>query len=373
MSGKVDISAILDECLQRLATGETVERCLARYPDRARELEPMLRAAQRLQILPELRLSYSQRIQGRIALRQALARRVPQGLGLWRGWLRPIPVALAVALIVFISAAVTTVAYSRPAEPAYPLRVSIERLGAMVQFSPARGTNWELNFATRRLQDATEHVARTGDIPEIVLDAMLHSEETAARHAEALKPEERDILAERVAAHAQQLEILAEAMAAHERAAEIRSVSARVRSIADRLAASPRTKTPVAGALPTSTSHSAPVGRATGPQPLQGALAHTPTPEPAAQIATPATLPIPGEQPQPVGSPPTPASPVLPPAPSETPTDLPAVQPSPTASLTVSATPSASRTPRPSATPTSTPGATALRPRQHTLRCHHPP
>jgi hypothetical protein len=43
MNGTVD--DILNECIERLAAGETVEQCLASYPDHAVELEPMLRTS----------------------------------------------------------------------------------------------------------------------------------------------------------------------------------------------------------------------------------------------------------------------------------------------------------------------------------------
>ena len=36
---------ILNECLDRVLRGETIERCLQSYPDQARELEPLLRTA----------------------------------------------------------------------------------------------------------------------------------------------------------------------------------------------------------------------------------------------------------------------------------------------------------------------------------------
>ena len=43
MSTTVD--DVLNECIERLAAGETVEQCLASYPDYAVELEPMLRTS----------------------------------------------------------------------------------------------------------------------------------------------------------------------------------------------------------------------------------------------------------------------------------------------------------------------------------------
>ncbi len=36
---------VLNECLERLLKGETIEQCLQSYPEQAAELEPLLRTA----------------------------------------------------------------------------------------------------------------------------------------------------------------------------------------------------------------------------------------------------------------------------------------------------------------------------------------
>ena len=41
-----ELENILDECLERLVKGETVEQCLQRYPEQAAQLELLLRTAQ---------------------------------------------------------------------------------------------------------------------------------------------------------------------------------------------------------------------------------------------------------------------------------------------------------------------------------------
>ena len=46
MKKSSEFENILDECLERLIKGETVEQCLESYPEQALELEPLLRTAQ---------------------------------------------------------------------------------------------------------------------------------------------------------------------------------------------------------------------------------------------------------------------------------------------------------------------------------------
>jgi hypothetical protein len=43
MNNMKDFDNILDECLQRLLEGDSIEACLSRYPEHAAELEPLLR------------------------------------------------------------------------------------------------------------------------------------------------------------------------------------------------------------------------------------------------------------------------------------------------------------------------------------------
>jgi len=47
-----DVEDLLDECLDALQRGETVEQCLARYPEHSAELEPLLRIAQSVMASP---------------------------------------------------------------------------------------------------------------------------------------------------------------------------------------------------------------------------------------------------------------------------------------------------------------------------------
>ncbi|GAG15763.1 unnamed protein product, partial [marine sediment metagenome] len=46
------LASILDECLAALSRGESLEACLARYPQHAEELRTHLLLAQRLSLTP---------------------------------------------------------------------------------------------------------------------------------------------------------------------------------------------------------------------------------------------------------------------------------------------------------------------------------
>ena len=208
----MNLEAILDDCLIRLQQGESVGDCLDRYPQQAAELKPMLAAAARLRVLSAQRLAADRRLAGKRALRQAFAaqseRVRPAAWTGWFSWLKaPVAVGMA-ALLLFVVAAASAVAASRPGDPTYPARVVIERAATW----PLRGNQRvaaELAVAERRLAD----VQRAGRADPIALGALVSSDETAASVAETLPPTERAAVAERIEAHATGLSILADAAA----------------------------------------------------------------------------------------------------------------------------------------------------------------
>ena len=75
MKKEKEFDNILDECLERILTkGETVEQCLASYPEQAAELEPLLQTAlstkETLAIKPRPEFRERARYQLRAALQE---------------------------------------------------------------------------------------------------------------------------------------------------------------------------------------------------------------------------------------------------------------------------------------------------------------
>ncbi len=105
---------MLDDCLERIKKGETIEACLSGYPQARQEMEPMLRAAlslsslPRVQPSPEFVTSSSSRLINRIS--QDTAPSEADGVtalfrNLWHSLVQSrklaIPVAIAALLIIF--------------------------------------------------------------------------------------------------------------------------------------------------------------------------------------------------------------------------------------------------------------------------------
>ncbi|MCK9356004.1 MAG: DUF4382 domain-containing protein [Dehalococcoidia bacterium] len=118
---------ILDECLDRLAKGETIEQCLARHPEQASRLEPLLRVAHASHdayrfepsedAMRRARARLAAASDGRRAARHPA--RTPSLLE--RLFARPLPVAALASLAVIALTVLLVVAPSlTPATPASP-------------------------------------------------------------------------------------------------------------------------------------------------------------------------------------------------------------------------------------------------------------
>jgi|GEM_PF-3065960 len=159
----IPVEVILGECLDALLEGATVEQCLARYPDRAGELAPLLRLAVQIEQTPPLAISPAGYERGRNRARAAVAalragqavavaprasrpgrshithllgrqfncrlNRLPQPVPV--NWFETVLLAgMALVIVAFI-------VLSSPANsPFYPARQAIERLWLTVQPVP---------------------------------------------------------------------------------------------------------------------------------------------------------------------------------------------------------------------------------------------
>ena len=376
MRDTMTLPAILDDCLQRLQTGETIAACLDRYPDQASELTPMLAAAARLQPLAGQRLSDAQRAQGRAAVRAAtrtqVARAAHLGRGPGWGWMKSRAFGLAVgalAVVLVLALAGTTVLASQPGDAVYPLRVVAERAPVALQPSPAGRADAELRIADRRLDDLESHLLATRRLEAAALAALIRGDEAAARRAVDLPEVQRRLVAERIERHAAAILRLADRAATPAVAIRLHEVANRMELVATRLRLGKplperRNQTgPVPPVTTTATEQPAWTATPTATSVQASPLGQASVPATATTTPTPTTLPEPPQE--------TPALPTEPPATAEP--DAPAAtstatsQPgrtdtaTPTQAITSSPTPVAtagattivrpSRTPRPPLTP----------------------
>ena len=163
---------ILEECLRRIASGVSIEECLATYPDLRDDLEPLLRAATRLQSARQLTAPTAYKRNARTRLLHQISNapiQEPNTISaaavfhkwwqqLQRAWQRPrmLPTsaaALGVALVLILGVfATTAVAQSAmPGDALFPIKLWEEQLQVRFSSDPAQ---LQLTFAEQRLQES---------------------------------------------------------------------------------------------------------------------------------------------------------------------------------------------------------------------------
>ena len=133
MKKSKEFDHILDECLERVLTkSETIEQCLASYPEYASELEPLLKTALLVRnasaIKPRPEFRERARYQLRSALQEMEQKRERRFF--FFGW-QPQWATAVIAVLVLLLAGGGTVAAagnSMPDEPLYPVKMATERV-----------------------------------------------------------------------------------------------------------------------------------------------------------------------------------------------------------------------------------------------------
>jgi hypothetical protein len=193
-----DLDAILEQCLAQIAAGKArVESCLLAYPAYADELEPLLRAAERMWALPtpELAPEAKARIEAQVlrvaprgpltrASRRAVAR--PRFVMPKFGWALGAMAALLLLAVVSVSL-VQASASALPGMALYPVKLAVEdfRLWlAPAEDEPAL----HLEFARRRLAEIEALAEQGRSDPDVVADMTAHMQ-AALSGAEQLPPQ----------------------------------------------------------------------------------------------------------------------------------------------------------------------------------------
>jgi hypothetical protein len=155
---------ILDECLERLIKGETVEQCLEGYPEQALELEPLLRTAQATReaaaITPRADFKARARYEFRSALHAEVGQKTRSLSVLKRGWV----VALMVIGILLVSGGGVALAAvnSMPDSPLYPVKLATEQVQLALTPSALGKAQLCTRLADRRVVEII-YLASKGD------------------------------------------------------------------------------------------------------------------------------------------------------------------------------------------------------------------
>ena len=347
------LAEILSICLREMAAGKTMATCLARYPEQADSLAPMLAAVVELRALGSHSLSAPARLRAKARLRHAQGVRSSSVAGkarpalAWWPRLGSLPAArvlggLAVTLCLLVLSA-GIVAASQPGDLAYGLRVTAERVPAWLAKDPEARAQAELVVADRRLDDLQRSLKRAHGADGRAIAALLAGEEAAAQMAASLSPGVRAKIAAHITDQGLRLGQLSQVAPQEQTARALRAAAIRAYQAAESAqpAAIPPRETPVTPHLgrsesPTSDQEATPtqipaptVTATRASTDVRTPIATSVTAEPARSTppagqgsrepqmtATPGRTAMPGPKVAPAGTSMTPSAPTPDPAPT---------------------------------------------------------
>ena len=159
-----EFNDILNECLEHLLVkGETIEQCLASYPDQAAELEPLLQTAlatkEATAILPSPEFRARARYQFHSAL-QAIESKRKLSLFGWRPqWVTV--AAIALALLLAGGGTVAAAGNSMPDTPLYPVKLAMEQVRLTLTPSALGKAELYARLADKRVAEIIQMVNKS--------------------------------------------------------------------------------------------------------------------------------------------------------------------------------------------------------------------
>lgn len=151
-----NIDVLLNECVERMRRGETADQCLARYPDNAAELEPLLKTVLSLNSVSELRARPQFRAYAKAQVLATVRGRAKGRSARRFSSLRWTWATIAVSVVAMVSAGGGTVlasAHAIPGDPLYSVKRTVERAQLAATSSDVGKAKLLANFTDRRVQE----------------------------------------------------------------------------------------------------------------------------------------------------------------------------------------------------------------------------
>ena len=205
-----DLEVVLDECLHNVSTrGESIERCLQRYPQHIGQLAPLVQVADRIGKTRHPTLS----VPATKAIEQSLLKRateIKQSKAKPSRWplpfsLRPL-VTVAATLIVVLALVLAGgggIVYastdSLPGSPLYGVKRATEQVQLFLAPMGTGRAELHIRFAQRRLEEVQALAETKGKVDEETLAAIAEETVLALKEVEGAHPAEKSNLLEKLA------------------------------------------------------------------------------------------------------------------------------------------------------------------------------
>ena len=186
MTKHLDISDVLDECLDRMANGESIESCAARHPERRAELVPLLKtAAMTVNAASTVPYDPAAKQRGLRRLMEAADKKsaARSGAFSWLRWKPALAVGLSAAVLMTATAWGTTMASSEsvPGDTLYWVKRTKESISLMIPQSDMSRAERHVGLAVERGEEMGKLVirGRYSDAERHVLQVEYHISMTA--------------------------------------------------------------------------------------------------------------------------------------------------------------------------------------------------
>jgi len=175
---------VLDECIERLLRGESLEECLRSHPEHEAQLEPLLRTAAVTHgaTAVEARPEFKAKLRYELASRsRASARQAASPSHSFLGWAPRWAIAVVSICLLLVLAGGSTVAAassSVPGDTLYSVKTTSERMWLAVTFSDAAKARLQARFAQRRVREMAQVITsgNTGDLQTLSAEFNAHLE-----------------------------------------------------------------------------------------------------------------------------------------------------------------------------------------------------
>ena len=168
MKKNSEFENILDDCLERLAKGKTLEWCLQHYPEQAKQLKPLLQMAQATRkasaIQPRPEFKARARYEFHSALQTAASKKKVSLFSLIPQW----AMALAIVGVLLVSGGGTALAASNsmPDSPLHWVKLATEQVQLKLTPSDIGKARLSAALADRRVKEII-YMADKGDAQEL--------------------------------------------------------------------------------------------------------------------------------------------------------------------------------------------------------------
>ncbi len=185
----VKLQDALNDCIERMLRGESIQSCIERYPGHAAELLPLLKVAQAaMQASASVAYRQEARARGMARLMRAASRPWPQpaspAVRYRRLIFSPLAIGFAAFLLVAVAAGGTTVAASSsvPGDPLYWVKTTRESISLRMPRSDAERAQVLVHLANVRGYEARQLVlqGRYDEAVHTAVRAREHLREAAA-------------------------------------------------------------------------------------------------------------------------------------------------------------------------------------------------